>query len=261
VPQIINPDELDLTPGGRNMGLGQATAGLIGTGLGAGAGLVGGKAERKAQERRYQQQRADIASAQGRLDEYGRQYADWQGQVPVEQLMGMAQGPSTSSSRSVTDINQLVSPETQAADMALTNMLRKQFEQSLGAPVMPGMEGELARQRGRQLSDLEGALADRAAMTGAGAQQSKLDALLAGRGIEAGYLSGLTNLPQQREQIMMARRGQAQGFLDPRLAQRTKGRTTTRGSSTSYSPAASISSILGILGTQAPQKPDIILPT
>ncbi len=243
------------------MGIGAATAGLVGTGIQAGAGALGGKAERKAQQRRYDQQRADIGAAQGRLDEYGQAYKDYQGSIPVEQLLGMAGGPNTSSSSSVTNINQLVSPETQAADMALTNMLRKQFEQSLGAPVLPGMEGELARQRGRQLSGLETALGNRAAMTGAGTQQSKLDALLAGRDIEAGYLSGLTNLPQQREQLMMARRGQAQGFLDPRLAQRTKGRTTTRGSSTSYSPSQNISNILGIYGTQAPQKPDIILPT
>ena len=245
------------------MGMDPVTGGVVGGGMQAVGGMIDGKKNRAAEKARDSQQRADIGVAQGRLDQYGNEYKDYQGTIPVEELLGMAGGPSTSSSSSVTNVNELMSPEAQAQDVGLTDMLRGQFERSLGEPALPqGYREGIARGGAEQIRGLKDTLSNRAAMTGGQSQQqSSLDAMLAGAPIISGVKSQISQAPMLAEQIMAQRRRQAQGFLDPRLARRTKGKTSTRGSTSSYSPGQNIQNVLGIYGTQAPQKPDIILPT
>jgi hypothetical protein len=219
---------------------------------------------RKAAEKDRKYKQGLIDQAKQRVGQYEADVGAWQGGIDTAGLMQAAQGPETSefNRQGVQDVNQLVSPEAQAADRPLTQMLRGRFEEQLGRPELPpGYMESIARNAALQRGQLQQALGNRAAMTGAGPQQANLDAILAGRDITAGALQQQTQAPMLAEQIGSQRMARAQGFLDPRMARRTKGRTKTResGTTTTRSPSAQIGNILAIHGTQKPVDPTLFL--
>ncbi len=233
-----------------------AYAGAGGDLLNAAGNFIGGKQARNDANKRYRNAQQQVKGYQDEYRNYQQMLQGSLGQNP--NLFGPQTTTTTSSQEQA--INQLVSPEMSAEYSPMAGMLRQAYEGRLkrGTALPPGYAE-------RQVANISAVYApeEQAVRNMAARQGVSADTLMLGSPTSrarAGQIADFqANLPLMERQMQNEDLAGAQGLAAQfGLGQRTKGRTTGTGTSTTTG-GPDIRAILAYYNLLAPPAPTVLL--